>query len=536
MTAPQEASDGVVGALVRRRSAADPGAPAYVTRSRTTTWGEYDRLADTVCAAVRSAGGPSGEGAPVAVFLPDTAVFHAAIVGCRRAGRVSAMIGARTGDREAAHIMSTAGARVLVTAPTVRGRAWRRVVEGVATRSARPDAVIVVDEDDCSAQVYRHRRGGWAPAVAPADPQPARGLGPSGIALLNSTSGTTGLPKVVAHAEHTWLEFARLAARGGRITEDDVVCSVVPAPYGFGLWTAHFLPALLGVPTVVVEKFDVVETAELIERERVTVLCCVTTQCRMLLRSAEARGHDLSSLRVLYTGGESVGRAAAEEFERVTGARVLQFYGSNEAGPVSATTVDDDADTRLGTCGRLVGPVDARVRGDDGAVSDRGPCRGRLEVRSPMASRGYWNDENADRALFTEDGWVRLGDLVEIDEAGRLTVIGRTAQIVIRGGRNISIAEVEDVVRGDPDVRDAVAVAVPDPVFGERVCAVVVPAEGRAPDTASLGAGLRARGVSPELFPEYVVCVDEVPQGPGGKADRAELARVAAASVDAVPR
>ncbi|WP_182347141.1 class I adenylate-forming enzyme family protein [Tomitella gaofuii] len=538
-----------VSALVRRSAAQDPDAPAYITADRRTSRREYDRLADAVrwaVVAATGAGGTEDRGtedrdeagpAPVAVLLPDTAVIHAALVGCWRAGRIAAAIGVRTGDREAAHVIATAGARVLVTAPSVRGRGWRAIAAALAGQGAAPGAVVVVDEDAGTAAVHRGEGGQWTAAgqaAAAAEPAPATEPDPADVgrvSILNCTSGSTGLPKVVAHTEHTWLEFARMAALGGGITDADVVCSVVPAPYGFGLWSAHFLPALLGVPAVVTGRFDAAETAELIERERVTVLCCVTTQFKMLLRSPAARARDLSSLRVLYTGGEQVGRAAAEEFEALTGAKVLQFYGSNEAGPVSATTIRDDADTRLGTCGRLVAGVETRVHRPDSA----GPRRGRLEVRSSLRSRGYWNDAAADRALFTDDGWMRMGDEVEFDEAGRLTVVGRTAQIIIRGGRNISVAEVEELVRAEPAVADVVVVPVPDPVFGERVCAMVVPAAGAAVDTASLGAALRARGVTPELLPEYVLCVDEMPMGAGGKADRGAARALAQAAAAAPP-
>ncbi|GAA4482133.1 cyclohexanecarboxylate-CoA ligase [Rhodococcus olei] len=501
-----------VDEVVRAWARQIPGGPAFITTTRATTWREYDRLADAIARELRATGGEPPS--PVALLLPDTAGVHAALCGCHRAGRVAAAVGARSGVREIAHIMSRAGAAVLVTAPSIRGRSWCDLVDQLRARGVSPADVVVVDEEAGTAT--RHRLG-----VAPTGAVPSgRRFTTSEVTILNSTSGTTGLPKVVAHNERKWAEFSLVAALGGRIGPDDVVCSVVPAPFGFGLWSAHFLPALLGIPVVVTSRFDVEETAMMIERERVTVLCCVSTQFKMLLRSRAVRRHDLSSLRVLYTGGEPVPYGDARTFEERTGASVLQFYGSNEAGAVSRTTLDDDEETRLRTCGHVLESMNVRVLDDSGADCTGRLRRGQPAVRGPLVSAGYWEDSTANAELYTEDGWMKLGDVVEIDDAGRVRVVGRKADFVIRGGKNISIVEIEGLVRGHESVSDVAVVGVPDDLFGERVCAVVVLADDCRLDTESLANWLRSSGVTAEYLPEYLVTVDQLAVGPGGKTDR----------------
>lgn len=512
-TEPERYEDLSVSEVLRAWAREIPDRPAFVTATGWTSWREYDRSAEAVGRALAAC--PGERRARVALLLPDTAAVHVALCGCFRAGRVAAAIGVRSGVREVAHLMRRTGAGVLVTAPSIRGRGWQELVEDLRGHDVEPTDVVVIDE--ATGAVDRHRLVEASPAAAPAAGAP---FTTSDVTILNSTSGTTGLPKVVAHNERKWVEFAREAMVGGRIGPDDVVCSVVPAPFGFGLWSAHFLPTLLGVPVVVTPRFDVDEMAMLIERERVTVLCCVSTQFKMLLRSDAVQRRDLSSLRVLYTGGEPVPYRDALAFEELTGAKVLQFYGSNEAGAVSRTTLDDDTETRLRTCGHVLASTHVRLLDDTGCPRADGVRRGQPAVRGPLTSAGYWHDADANAELFTDDGWMRLGDIVDIDRAGRVRVVGRTADFVIRGGKNISIVEIEELVRGHPSVSDVAVVGVPDDVYGERVCAVVVLVAGAVLDTASLAERLGASGVTKEYLPEYVVVVDHLELGPGGKTDR----------------
>ena len=164
----------------------------------------------------------------------------------------------------------------------------------------------------------------------------------------------------------------------------------------------------------------------------------------MLMADPACRDYDLSSLRVVFTGGEALPYRPAAEFEELTGAKILQFYGSNETGLLSATTVDDSRERRL----RTGGPDRAR---DAGPAVRRGPAtsprsgRGQPACRGPATSLGYLGGTDHDK-LFTRDGWMRMGDICEIDADGYLSVTGRTSDFILRGGKNISAVQVEDAV------------------------------------------------------------------------------------------
>ena len=350
-----------------------------------------------------------------------------------------------------------------------------------------------------------------------------RAYGADDLFIINSTSGTTGMPKCVMHNQNRWFFFHQLAVAAGEMTSDDVFFGAVPAPFGFGLWTAHVTPNLLGSTAVVMERFDADEALALIERERVTVLSCVSTQFLMMLNSPEVEQRDLSSLRCMFTGGEAVPYERAARFEDVTGARVLQFYGSNETGALSNTTMRDDREHRLQTAGRIIPEMNVRLLDDDGRDITEPDTPGNPVCKGALTCFGYLDDDAANAELITDDGFMRIGDLCEIDADGYLSVVGRTSDIIIRGGKNISAPAVEAEVASHPSIAVAAAVSMPDEIFGERVCLYVELQPGSALELDDVVAHLRERGVSPEWFPERLVVVDTLPRASGGKVAKGEL-------------
>jgi acyl-CoA synthetase len=245
----------------------------------------------------------------------------------------------------------------------------------------------------------------------------------------------------------------------------------------------------------------------------------------MLLNDPTFAGRDLSSLRCMFTGGEAVPYERAAAFEDATGAAVLQFYGSNETGALSRTTTSDDREHRLRTAGRVIEEMRVRLFDDEGHDITGLGRPGRPAARGPATSLGYFDDDAANRELFTPDGWMLMGDVVEIDGDGYLQVVGRTSDFIIRGGKNISAPAVEAEVATHPAVALAAALPMPDPVFGERVCIYVEPRPGRSITLDDLVAHLVERGVSREWLPERLVVLEHLPRSSGGKVAKGELRR-----------
>ncbi|KAB1162338.1 acyl--CoA ligase [Micromonospora sp. AMSO12t] len=501
--------------LVARNAVAAPEAVAFHAPEGTLTWREYDEAATRLAGAYVLAGLPPER--PLAVLLTGGALTHVAYLAAQRAGLVTLGLGPRAGDAEISHLLRHTEAVALVSRAVHRGRPGPEIAHATG-------APAHLELDLVGGQPVLRRDGVDLPmpsVPAAVDLLEGRGLGPDDLFFLNSTSGTTGRPKCVRQTMNVRKYFAALAADAGAFGPDEVVLSALPAPYGFGLWSAHVVPARYRFPTVLAAEFDPAGTLELIERHRVTVLAAVTSQFIMLLNHESFARRDLSSLRVLFTGGERVPAHRAMEFEERTGCAVLQFYGSNEAGPISVTRVADPRPARLGTAGRPVPAMRVRLLGPDGEDVPDGP--GQVAVNGPGCAPGYFRDEPANRLLFRPDGWLRTGDLGRLDEDGYLSITGRTADFIIRGGHNVSAPVVEEAVGGHPRVAQVAALGMPDEVLGERVCAFVVTRDGGELTLDELRVHLDATGVSKVNWPERLVGLPALPLGVGGKVDKAAL-------------
>ena len=493
---------------------------AYVTPEHSLTYRQLDTAADRVAAAFVAAGAQAGDRA--AIMLPDGPTIHAVLLGAERAGVTAVGIGARAGDREIKHLLNTTGALIMVTHAEHRGHDEAAAIEALRANGLAIEHHLIVPRfeiDDVA--VLADGVAVTALALDEVDERERR-VGPDDLFLINSTSGTTGLPKCVTHHQNRWMYFHRKAVENGALTGDDVFFAAVATPFGFGVWSSHVTPLVLGATTLTVERFDAVQALELIERERVTTLCCVSTQFIMLLGEPGADERDLTSLRVMFTGGEPVPYLRALDFEQRSGATVLQFYGSNETGLLSGTTLCDDADHRLHTAGRIAEEMEVRLFDNGVDVTDTG--RGQPGCRGPALSPGYLDDDAANAQLFTGDGWMLMADICTIDDDGYMSVVGRTSDIIIRGGKNISAPQVEAEVASHPDVAHAAAVAAPDRVFGERVAVYVQLRNGAGSlQLEDLSAHLMARGVSKEIYPEYLFVVDALPLSSGGKVAKGDL-------------
>ena len=505
-------SDATLSECVRRNAGWSPDKPAYVDFAgdgpdHRLTWCEFDNAATNLAQKLMDLGVAPGDG--VAVWHNDSSAIHVLLVAIERCGAVTVGLGARAGVREVAQILRTARPSLLVSdVDRVQSAA-----EAVARAGLDP-AIRAVALADRSSELFVD--------ISP-PPHAATGVTPVGsddVFLINSTSGTTGLPKCVVHTQNRWQYFHQKAVANGELTADDVFLPVVPTPFGFGIWTAHTTPIYLGATAIRIKRFDPVSACAAISRHRATVLCCVSTQLMMMLANGALRDYDMASLRIVFTGGEPLPYLQAAQFEERTGAKILQFYGSNETGMLSATTVADSVDHRLRTAGRIVPEMQVRLYDGDVDVTESG--RGQPACRGPATSLGYLGDTDHDK-LFTKDGWMRMGDICELDADGYLRLAGRTSDFILRGGKNISAVQVEEAVATHPAVAVAAAVAMPDPLFGERVCVFVELKGASALDLPSLVEHLLQQGLSKELLPERLEVLDELPRSSGGKIAKSRL-------------
>jgi len=513
---------------VARHARNKPDAPAFISGADTISWREYDTISSALAARLVELGLARGE--RVAVLLPDGADMHTVFLAVEKAGLVTMGIGPRAGRKEVEHLIRLSGASALLSLAAHREIDTAGLADGLRREGLALRHHIVVDGPLRSGRIVID---GAATTLAQTPDAGERARRETLFAqrrhsvdelfLLNSTSGTTGMPKCVAHHQRRWIAYHDLVLdSAGGMSENDVFLSAIPATFGFGIWTSHVTPTLLGAPTVLLPKFSAEALIEALARHRVTVMAAVSTQFIMMLNSPLLKQRDVNSLRILYTGGEAVPYERAAEFEQTTGAHVLQFYGSNETGALSYTSVRDTREKRLTTAGRIIASMNVRLL-DDRGVDATASGRGQPACKGAVTSLGYYNDERAMRELYSADGWMLTGDIAELDDEGYLKIVGRKADFIIRGGKNISGPAVEQAVATHPNVAMAAAVAMPDPVFGERVCVYVTLREGGSIELSELSVHLERQGYSKEYFPERVIVVEELPYASGGKIAKQQL-------------
>jgi cyclohexanecarboxylate-CoA ligase len=365
-----------------------------------------------------------------------------------------------------------------------------------------------------------------------ADPVPAgtSTTRPSDVALVLFTSGSTGTPKAVLHTHRGLSWKARLMTQVHGLGPADAVLMPAPMAHISGLLNGVLVPGAAGLRAVLMRRFDPAEALRLVTRERVSFLAGPPTffvAMAIALGEATSGPVDVSSVRLISSGGASVTPAFVEETARTFECRVKRTYGSTEAPTVTTSTDTDPFEKARDTDGRAVGLVGLRVvRPETESTLGTGQ-RGELWVRGPELFAGY-ADPVQTAAAIAPGGWFRTGDLATVDDEGWLRIVGRLKDVIIRGGENISASEVEAALEAHPDVRQAVAVGYPDPLMGERVAAFVV-AAGTF-DLTECRRWFASRGMATFKTPERVEQLGQLPLLGSGKPDRARLQRQAAAA------
>jgi acyl-CoA synthetase (AMP-forming)/AMP-acid ligase II len=336
---------------------------------------------------------------------------------------------------------------------------------------------------------------------------------PADLAVALFTSGSTGAPKAVLHTQRGLAYKARLMRDVHSLTEDDAVLMPAPLAHISGLLNGVLLPGVAGMRTVLMERWDPEEALGLIAAERITFMIGPPTFFVTLMAAPGFAAERVRTLRLISSGGAGVTPAFVDQARDAFGAVVKRTYGSTEAPTVTTSHAGDPLDRARDTDGRATGEVELRI-GE----------AGELWLRGPELFVGY-ADQAQTRAAHARGGWFRTGDLATVDDDGWLTVVGRIKDVVIRGGENISVAEVEAVLEAHPAVRQAAVVGYPDDVLGERVAAFVV-ADGVF-DLDACRAWFAERGVTRFKMPERVFRLDVLPTLAAGKPDRGALRELA---------
>lgn len=482
----------------------------------TLTFGEIKRLSDRVAAGLRRLG--IGPGDVVAAQLPGWWHYFVLYPACARIGAAFNPLMPIFRQRELRFMLGFPRTKLLVVPSEFRGFDYPAMVAGMRTDlpdlchvivagSSGPDSfdtlLLSPAADDEIAELEQFR-----PAA-------------NDVTELMYTSGTTGEPKGVMHTPNTLLAKTRLAWELFGMTADDVVYMGSPMAHQTGFMYACVMTLARGVKSVVQDVWDPAVAASLIQNERCTVTVASTPFLSDLVHDPAVRGFDVSSLRLFLCAGAPIPRILLREAAKsLPDLYVMSAWGMTENGIVTATYPGDPEDKVFDTDGRAIPHQEVRVVDDDGTPLSAG-IEGRLQSRGPTQFVGYF--QRPDAWQVDEDLWFETGDNARMDADGYIRITGRSKDIIIRGGENVPVVEVENLLYQHPDIVDAAVVGLPDLRLGERGCAIVTLHDRRELNLASLVAWLSDHNLARNYLPERLEVIDEFPRTPSGKIQKFKL-------------
>ena len=478
-----------LGDLVAGGLAANPSTAFHVhsaVRPYSGTFGDVETQARRLAAGLRSRG--VGAGDVVAIQLPNWMEAAAAFWAATFLGGVVVPIVHFYGRKELGHIMTTARPKVFITTAE-----FGRMTFQADLCADVPIVGLVGDTfDDLLAD----------------DPMPGTiAADPASPALIAFTSGTTSNPKGVIHSHQTLgFETRQLLAnyppdRGRQLT-------ATPVGHFIGMLGAFLIPVLEGAPIDLCDVWDPGRVLELIERDGLSIGGGPPYFVTSVLDHPDCTPDHVRHFTTVGLGGSTVPAAVTRRLADL-GMFVFRSYGSTEHPSITGSRRSAPEDKRLFTDGDVRPGVEIRL-GPDGEIFSRGPdlCLG-------------YTDEALTASAFDADGWYRTGDVGVLDEDGYLTITDRKADVIIRGGENISALEVEEILLGMPAVAEAVVVAVPDDRLGERAAAVLRVRDDKAmPTLDEVREHFKAQGVAVQKWPEELHRVDDYPRTASGKVQK----------------
>jgi non-ribosomal peptide synthetase component E (peptide arylation enzyme) len=504
--------------LLSARVAAHPQREALVDSRRRVTYAELKDGIDRTAAVLKRHG--IGRGDVVTIQLPNWIEFAFVFFALELIGAVANKISPDFRSREVSYILRFSHSRAYVCARDFKGFDYPGMVRTLMPELPDLRFICVVDgagEDGTMS---------LADELATTPPLPASeriAMSVDEVFRMAFTSGTTGNPKCVLHSFNTTLPACRVLTRDMQASEDDVFLIYLPIGLNWG-YLLLVQALLLGARSMLLDSFSGRAALDVIAREKVTFVASAPASLIAMLNEKDLDRYDCSSLRIVITGGASCPVETLRAFQRRMSGHLIELYGMLETGYHTYMRLSDDPETVNGTIGRCVEGMGLRLIDAAGREVPRGE-EGEIAADGPSVHLGYYNNPLANAEAFTADGWFRTGDLgVVADDAGNVRIVGRSKEIINRGGKKFFPREVEEILYTHPKVLHAAMVGIADPRLGERNCLCVVPKNGAAVSLEEFTDFLRDQ-VATYKLPERLEVLGELPFTPTGKIQRFILQR-----------
>jgi 2,3-dihydroxybenzoate-AMP ligase len=499
---------------------------ALVDAKYRLTWAEAKKLVDAIAISWVEMGIPKFS--RIIIQSPNSVYGFLARIASERAGLISLTVYPYLREKELEYMVERTEASAVVIPNVYRKFDYLEMYRGLQQRFAHLKHIFLFDDQvpsNAPAGTHSLTRTARERSKNPVDESvlKERRLDPLwNVGLLTSTTGTTGLPKLVE-----WPIAPRVCTSKARVdiwglNGNDITMAIAPHAGGAAGTLTYFAAPLAGAKTVMLEEFTPEGALELIQKEKATAIGVVPTHLVRMLE-VDTSKYDLSSLRFIRSAGGYLSPQVAEEAEEAFGAVITSDLGTQDMGSVSGCRVEDPKELRRRTVGRMLPGNEVRLLDEEGKkeVPDGEP--GVLWFRGPHAPAGYYRDEQLTSTVFDRDGWTTTGDIVKFDQ-GCLWILGRAKDMIIRGGQNIYPAEIEGLLNEHPKVASVAIVGYPDKEMGERCCACVITKAGQDLSFQEMVDFLKERKLAMYKLPEKLVIMNSFPTvGDSGKINKKEL-------------
>jgi cyclohexanecarboxylate-CoA ligase len=460
-----------------------------------------------------------GRGDVVSMQLPNWWQFAALHLAALRIGAITNPLMPIFREREMAFMLRMAESKVLIIPREFRGFSYPAMAEAIRPALPALDHVLVIGGDGDSA-FERLADDGPDPDNAARARFDARRPGPDEVVELLYTSGTTGEPKGVMHTSNTlYANILPYAERLG-LNRNDTILMASPLAHQTGFLYGIMMPIALGGKVVFQDIWNAARAVDAIAAEAVTFTMAATPFLSDLTDEAVARPADVKSLRTFLSAGAPIPRGLVRRASEFLGANIISAWGMTENGAVTTTQIGDPPDKTFETDGRPLPGMAIRVVDENGAPLPAG-TEGRLQSCGASNFVGYL--KHPEWFATDADGWFETGDLARIDRDGYVRITGRTKDVIIRGGENVPVVEVEGLIYQHPGIQEVAVVAMPDERLGERACAFAVLRPGASLTFSELIAFLRARNLARNYLPERLEVIEAMPKTPSGKIQKVVL-------------
>ena len=505
--------DEVPGDYLQKHAKERPDAIAIIDGNRRITWGELYKLCVRFALHLKQIGIEPGD--VVALQLPNWFEYIICYHGIQLAGGTIVQIGADWGSAEMAYGFNTGPAKAAIIPRVYKDHDYAATLETLRSKLPRLEHVMVArgEVPDLCTSLDKLLADPIEDRVTATNLQESQ-INPDKIIRIVFTSGTTGLPKAIMHTTNTLAHSGRITQAVFKHDANDVFLIYLPYSTNFGSIMGLQLSVMVGATMVLMDRFSATRALELIDQEQVTFVPGTPTAFIALSNSPALKHARLASLRLLLSAGASFPVQSIKELRQKFNTTFIDSFGMNEFGMGFWCLPEDDPNEVDGSIGQSISGVEARVVDVDGRIVPNGET-GELVIKSAGMCVGYHNNAEA-ASSWDDEGWFHSGDLATLDDRGYFRIVGRSKDVIIRGGATVSPREIEEILIRDPRVREVSIIGLPDQFYGEIICACIIPKSGEKLTTPKIQEYLNTQ-IATYKIPSRVATFNEFPLNSMGK-------------------